>query len=64
MMIAPSHRPGKDVRVTHYDPSGNLLNLDLSWEAWDDLVAVAERLRHASVSQPVGGHQGGFAAHV
>ena len=45
MRIEPVGHSGHNLRMTHWDISGNILTVDLTWAEWDELVAAANRLR-------------------
>ena len=47
MNIQKPRQPNADLRVTHWDPTGNILTIDMTWTEWDGLVAEAEALRGA-----------------
>ncbi len=43
--IGPASRSDHDLRITHWDGSGNLLTIELTWDDWDELIADADHLR-------------------
>ncbi len=45
MRIGPPSRSDHDLRLSHWDGTGNLLTLDMTWAQWDELVADADHLR-------------------